>query len=99
MASALKISYAAWTKGSQALLLGVRELARAAQVEDVLLAEWELSQPDLAGRSARAAAAADAKGWRWIGEMEEIATTFAAHELPAGFHRAAAEIYRQWPRT
>jgi 3-hydroxyisobutyrate dehydrogenase-like beta-hydroxyacid dehydrogenase len=96
-ASALKITYAAWTKGIQALLLGVRELARAEGVEDALLAEWALSQPDLPGRSLRAAAAADAKGWRWIGEMEEIASTFAARELPPGFHLAAAEIYRRWP--
>jgi hypothetical protein len=34
------------------------------------------------------------KGWRWIAEMEEIADTFAAKELPDGFHRAAAEVYR-----
>ena len=40
---------------------------------------------------------ADAKGWRWIGEMEEIAAAFAAHDLPDGFHRAAAEVYR-WPQ-
>ncbi|MCX4093912.1 NAD(P)-dependent oxidoreductase [Nocardia sp. alder85J] len=94
-ASALKITYAAWTKGAQALLLDVRELARAERVEDALLAEWALSQPDLAGRSEQAAATATAKGWRWIGEMEEIAATFDAHELPSGFHRAAAEVYRR----
>ena len=37
---------------------------------------------------------AEAKGWRWVGEMEEIADAFAAHDLPDGFHRAAAEVYR-----
>jgi hypothetical protein len=26
--------------------------------------------------------------------MEEIADTFAAKDLPEGFHRAAAEVYR-----
>jgi hypothetical protein len=29
-----------------------------------------------------------------VGEMEEIADTFAAAGLPEGFHRAAAEVYR-----
>ena len=37
---------------------------------------------------------AAAKGWRWIGEMEEIADTFGAAGAPEGFHRAAAEVYR-----
>ena len=37
---------------------------------------------------------AEAKGWRWVGEMEEIADTFDAAGLPGGFHRAAAEVYR-----
>ena len=36
-----------------------------------------------------------AKAWRFVGEMEEIAATFAAQELPGGFHLAAAEIYRR----
>src|SRR5216683_3311015 len=43
-ASALKMAYAAWTKGSAALILSVRALARAEGVEDSLLAEWTLSQ-------------------------------------------------------
>jgi 3-hydroxyisobutyrate dehydrogenase-like beta-hydroxyacid dehydrogenase len=93
-ASAVKMAYAAWTKGTAALLLAVRELARAEEVETELLAEWRLSLPDLPAASERAARAADAKGWRWIGEMEEIAATFAAADLPAGFHEAAAEVFR-----
>ena len=35
------------------------------------------------------------KAWRFSGEMEEIADTFAAAGLPDGFHRAAAEVYRR----
>ena len=42
----------------------------------------------------RAEHAAATKGWRWVGEMEEIADTFAAAGQPDGFHRAAAEVYR-----
>jgi 3-hydroxyisobutyrate dehydrogenase-like beta-hydroxyacid dehydrogenase len=96
-ASAVKMAYAAWTKGSAALLLTARALARAEGVEETLLAEWGISQPGLEARSAAAAGAAAAKGWRWIAEMEEIAATMAAVGLPEGFHRAAAEIYRRFP--
>ena len=97
-ASAVKMAYAAWTKGSSALLLGARALARADGVEDALLAEWALSQPRLTGQVERAARAAVTKGWRWIGEMEEIAHSMADAGLPDGFHQAAAEIYRRSPR-
>jgi hypothetical protein len=94
-ASALKMAYAAWTKGTSAMLLAIRALARAEGVEDALLAEWAMSQPALAARSEGAAASAAAKGWRWIAEMEEIAAAMTADGLPGGFHQAAAEIYRR----
>jgi 3-hydroxyisobutyrate dehydrogenase-like beta-hydroxyacid dehydrogenase len=94
-ASAVKMAYASWTKGSAALLLAARALARAEGVEEVLLAEWAISQPGLADRSVGSARSAAAKGWRWVAEMEEIAATMAAAGLPDGFHLAAAEIYRR----
>jgi 3-hydroxyisobutyrate dehydrogenase-like beta-hydroxyacid dehydrogenase len=94
-ASALKAAYAGWTKGSAALLLTVRELARAEGVEDALLDEWRLSIPKLEERIAGAERSARRKGWRWIGEMEEIAQGMAAHDLPTGFHEAAAEVFRR----
>ena len=97
-ASTVKMAYAAWTKGTAALLLAVRALARSGGVEDALLAEWELSQPALADWSGRAARSATAKGWRWVAEMEEIAASMAASGLPDGFHQAAAEIFRRSPR-
>jgi 3-hydroxyisobutyrate dehydrogenase-like beta-hydroxyacid dehydrogenase len=98
-ASALKMSYAAWTKGSQALVLAARALAREQGVEDALVAEWERSQPDLGDRSRDAAFMAAQKGWRWIAEMEEIAESMAAAGLPAGFHQAAADLYARIPRA
>jgi len=94
-ASAVKMVYAGWTKGSTALLLAIRELARREGVEETLLEEWAMSIPDLPERSERAARSADAKGWRWVGEMEEIAATFEANGLPGGFHHAAAEVFRR----
>jgi 3-hydroxyisobutyrate dehydrogenase-like beta-hydroxyacid dehydrogenase len=93
-ASAVKVAYAAWTKGSAALLLAAAAFARAEDVDDVLRAEWRESLPHLPDELARAERAAAAKGWRWVGEMEEIAAAFAAHDLPDGFHLAAAETYR-----
>jgi 3-hydroxyisobutyrate dehydrogenase-like beta-hydroxyacid dehydrogenase len=98
-ASAIKMAYAAWTKGSQALLLAARSLARAEGVDEALVAEWELSQPDLSERCELAAAAALRHGWRWAGEMEEIALALARHDLPAGFHESAAQLYARVPRV
>jgi len=94
-AAALKVAYAAWTKGSAALLLAVRALAAAEGVEAALLAEWALSQPDLPARSDEAARNNARKAWRFVGEMEEIAAALGAAGLPEGFHLAAAEIYRR----
>ena len=89
-ASGVKMAYAAWSKGTTAMLLAIRDVARANGVED----EWRLAAPELAEKLPRAEAAKARKGWRWIGEMEEIADTFAAAGQPEGFHRAAAEVYR-----
>ena len=94
-ASALKMSYASWTKGSAALLLAARALARAEGVEETLLEEWQMSMPHLPAQSVAASHSALAKGWRWVGEMDEIASSYATAGLPEGFHRAAAEIYRR----
>ena len=94
-ASALKMAYAAWTKGSAALLIAIRILAIHEGVDAALIREWELSQPGLPGRSAAAVRSNARKAWRFSGEMEEIADTFAAASLPDGFHRAAAEVYRR----
>jgi 3-hydroxyisobutyrate dehydrogenase-like beta-hydroxyacid dehydrogenase len=98
-ASSVKMAYAAWTKGSSALLLAARALARASGVERTLLAEWQLSQPNLTSQSERSAGAAATKGWRWIGEMEEIAASMSAAGLPDGFHEAAAEVYDRASRA
>ena len=98
-ASSVKMAYAAWTKGSSALLLAARAMARASGVERTLLAEWSLSQKALGQQSEAAASAAAAKGWRWVAEMEEIAASMAAAGLPAGFHEAAADLYDRASRA
>jgi len=91
-ASALKVAYAAWTKGTDAMLLAIRTYASHEGVDDALLEEWRVSQPQLEKRCDRAAAVATPKAWRYVGEMEEIAEAFERAGLPGGFHKAAAEL-------
>lgn len=92
-ASAVKVCYAAWTKGSAALLLAIRALAVAEGVDDSLLAEWASSLPGVTAQSDRAAAGSAPKAWRFVGELDEIAASFAAHGLPDGSGAAAAVVY------
>ena len=94
-ASALKMAYAGWNKGSQALLLAIRALAAREGVDEALVREWALSMPDLAKRTEQAVAGNTKKAWRFVGEMREIASTFAATGLPQGFHEAAAEVFER----
>jgi hypothetical protein len=94
-ASATKMAYAGWTKGSAALLLAIRAFARAEGVEDALVEEWALSQPHLDEASSRAARGAAGKSWRWVAEMEEIAASLEGAGLPPGFHHAAAAVFER----
>jgi len=94
-ASALKMAYAAYTKGSSALLLAVNALAEQNGVRETLNHEWALSQPGLIARSELTAANVSPKAWRFVAEMREIAQTFDDAGLPAGFHEAAADFYQR----
>ncbi|HWF11254.1 MAG TPA: DUF1932 domain-containing protein [Bryobacteraceae bacterium] len=95
-ASALKVCYAAWSKGETALLGGIRALARFEGVDGTLMDEWRRSMPGVAEQSEHIVERAW-KAWRWVGEMEEIAASFDAANLPSGF-LANAEIYRRLAR-
>ncbi len=92
-ASALKMAYAAWTKGTSALLVAIEALALESGVHGALFAEWANSQPALIDRSANLGESA-AKAWRWIGEMDEIVRTFEDAGLPSGVPAAAADVFR-----
>jgi 3-hydroxyisobutyrate dehydrogenase-like beta-hydroxyacid dehydrogenase len=91
-ASALKMLYAGWTKGTTALLLALAAAADHLGVGEALAAEWRRSQPGLAERLSASAGAAG-KAWRWQGEMLEIGHTLDDAGQPAGFHEAAAEVF------
>lgn len=101
-ASALKMCYAAWGKGAKGLLIAVRALARAHGVDDALLEQWDEgsdallpSARQVSAESEIAAGQISKKGWRWVGEMEEIASTFEEVTLPGGFHAAVASMSRR----
>ena len=95
VASALKMAYAAYTKGTSALLAAIIALAEHEGVHDALFAEWRRGDQDLAAEYAQRVRAAAPKAWRYAGEMDEVAATFAAAGLPSGFHEAAAAVYRR----
>lgn len=93
-ASALKMCYAALTKGTSALHIALLSVAQVLGVAEELRRELEESQPDAVRFMQRQVPTIPHRAGRWVSEMEEIAATFEAAGLTPGFHRAAAEVYR-----
>ncbi len=93
-ASAVKVGFAGWTKGSAALLLAVRAYARAEGVEAEVLDAWDHALDGVREESDAIAGSIHRKAWRFVGEMEELAHALGAVGLPAGFHTAAAGVYQ-----
>ena len=94
-ASALKMCYAAYTKGSTALLSAILAVAEALDVREELVNQWSRGGSDFAEQTNRRVRGVTAKAWRFAGEMKEIASTFASAGMPREFHAAAAEVYRR----
>jgi len=94
-ASALKMCYASYTKGTTALLASILALSEAQGVRPELMAQWERDWPGFPSQAERRARRVTAKAWRFAGEMDEIASTFESSGLPGGFHNAAGEFYRR----
>jgi 3-hydroxyisobutyrate dehydrogenase-like beta-hydroxyacid dehydrogenase len=92
-ASALKMCYAALTKGTTALMTELSIAAERLGVNDALRAEFAESQPALLERMQRAVPAMVPKAHRWVGEMAEIARTFEACGLTPRTFEGAAELY------
>ena len=92
-ASSLKMAYAGYTKASSALLMLINAFAEDLGVRDELRNEWAISLPELDARSKKTATSTAAKAWRFVGEMQEIAKSMHASQLPPGFHESAASIY------
>ena len=94
-ASALKMCFAAYTKGSTALLCGILAAAERLGVWPELEAQWSRRGSDFAERTISRVRGVTAKAWRFVGEMEEISATFEGTGMPGGFHAAAADVYRR----
>jgi 3-hydroxyisobutyrate dehydrogenase-like beta-hydroxyacid dehydrogenase len=92
-ASAVKMCYAALTKGTTALMTELSIAAERLGVSDALRAEFAASQPAMLERMQRAVPEMVPKAHRWVGEMEEIARTFEACGLPPRTFEGAAELY------
>jgi 3-hydroxyisobutyrate dehydrogenase-like beta-hydroxyacid dehydrogenase len=94
-ASALKMCYAAYSKGTTALLVAILAAAESLGVRNELYQQWDMDDSNFSDQTNRRATRVTAKAWRFEGEMYEIASTFQAAGLPSGFHEAAAEIYHR----
>lgn len=93
-ASALKMCYASSTKGFTALLAEVMVGAEALGIREALLKEFAISQPELVNRIQRSLCAVPAVSRRFVGEMEEIASTYQSAGLTPFIFQGAAEMYR-----
>ena len=94
-ASALKMCYAAYTKGTTALLSAVLASAESLGVREELYQQWDMGEPGFSDQVDQRVTRVTAKAWRFEGEMNEIASTFREAGLPDGFHLAAADIYHR----
>src|SRR5580698_2324500 len=94
-ASALKMSYAGITKGTQAIGAAMMLAATRAGSADALFAELSSSQKEMFAWFKRGLGQMPPKAYRWIAEMHEIAGFVAedpaAHELYEG----AAHFYER----
>ena len=94
-ASALKMCFAAYSKGTTALLTAILATAESLGVRDELYQQWGIDDADFVNQVEGRATRVTAKAWRFEGEMYEIASTFQDAGLPNGFHEAAAEVYHR----
>lgn len=93
-ASAIKMCYGALTKGLTALATELLTAASALNVDEALRKEFQSSQGALYERFQRGIPTMPAKSRRWVGEMEEIAATFADVGLTPNIFQGAADMYR-----
>ncbi len=94
-ASALKMAYAAYSKGITALLAAILATAENFGVRADLEEQWAKYDPEFVEQAHNRTCRVTAKAWRFAGEMNEISATFVEAGLPSGFHEAAGDVYRQ----
>lgn len=94
-ASALKMCYGAYTKGLTALISGVLGTAENLGVREALVRRWVDDGSGLDRTAVPRVARITDRAWRWVDEMDQIASTFEHANMPRGFHDAAGEIYQR----
>jgi 3-hydroxyisobutyrate dehydrogenase-like beta-hydroxyacid dehydrogenase len=94
-ASAIKMCYAAYSKGTTALLASILAAGEVYGVRAELYGQWDMDEPGFPEEVNRRVMRTTAKAWRFAGEMDEIADTFEEAGQPGGFHRAAAEVFHR----
>jgi 3-hydroxyisobutyrate dehydrogenase-like beta-hydroxyacid dehydrogenase len=93
-ASGLKMCYAALTKGLCALATELLVAGERLGLSAPLRAELARSQPQLLAWIEGSVPRMPPKAYRWVGEMEEIAATFAHVGLTPLILQGAADLYR-----
>jgi 3-hydroxyisobutyrate dehydrogenase-like beta-hydroxyacid dehydrogenase len=94
-ASSLKMCYAAYSKGTTALLSAVLATAESLGVREELYLQWDMDDKDFSEQVNRRVTRVTAKAWRFEGEMHEIGSTLQEAGLPNEFHKAAADVYHR----
>lgn len=92
-ASALKMCFAANSKGTTALLCAIMASAEKLGVRKELETQWGRYDVAFPEQTQNRVSRVTAKAWRFSGEMEEIAATLDGAGLPDGFHLAARDVY------
>ena len=92
-ASALKMSYAGITKGTQAIGAAMMLAAMRSGSADDLFAELESSQKQLFPWLKRQLELMPPKAYRWVAEMQEIADFVGDDPGARNLYRGAAEFY------
>ena len=98
-ASGIKMCYAALTKGTSTLQVALLTVAESLGLSAELHDELAYSQKGVLDSMKSGISKLPPNAHRWIGEMEEIATTFAAEGVTPHFHLGAAAIYRLLEQT
>jgi 3-hydroxyisobutyrate dehydrogenase-like beta-hydroxyacid dehydrogenase len=94
-ASALKMCYAAYSKGTTALLAAIVATSEALGIRENLYEQWDMDNSGFSDQVNQRTRHVTAKAWRFEGEMKEISETLQEAGLPGEFHQAAAEIYHR----
>jgi L-threonate 2-dehydrogenase len=94
-ASAMKMSYAGITKGTQAIGAAMMLAATRAGTADALFAELSSSQKEMFAWFKRGLSLMPPKAYRWIAEMHEIAGFVGDDPAASELYQGAAHFYER----